>query len=514
VKCSISQRLGVLKRRIRGRLDRANGVAKYERAYSGAPPVLQATGIQYELAEKARGIAHGGAPLMLRLAKQCGLVDAIDRHLQLLKIHAPYHESDHVMNLALNALCDGDCLQDIELRRNDEAYLDALGTASIPDPTTAADFCRRFSAEHIGSLNRAIDEARLKVWGQQSPEFFEEAVIDSDGTIVETLGECKAGMDISYDGRWGFHPLVVTLANTGEVLRLVNRSGNRPSHEGAAEMADECVDLCRQAGFRRIRLRGDTDFSQTRHLDRWHANGVVFSFGMDANPKLAALAENLPETAWKKLQRPAKYSVRTEPRGRKRNIKRAIIRRRKFLHLELKSEQVAEFLYQPSACERQYRMIVIRKNISQEKGEKVLFDQIRYFFYISNDPHRTSTEVVFDCNDRCNQENQIAQLSGGVGALQAPVDNLVSNWAYMLMTSLAWTLKAWAALLLPVNNGCRQQHTEERRQLLRMEFKTFVNAFIRIPCQIVRQARRRIVRVLNWNPYLPALFRLATVLNC
>jgi hypothetical protein len=513
VKCSISQRLAGHKRRIRNRLNRANGIAKYDRAYTGAPPVLQATGIQYELAEKTRGIAHGGAPLMLRVAGQCGLMDAIDRQLHLLKIHAPYHESDHVLNLALNALCDGDCLQDIELRRNDAAYLDALGAASIPDPTTAADFCRRFSVADISSLNHAIDEARLKVWGQQSPEFFEEAVIDADGTIVETLGECKAGMDISYDGRWGFHPLVVTLANTGEVLRLVNRSGNRPSHEGAADMSDECVELCRQAGFRRIRLRGDTDFSQTRHLDRWHANGVVFSFGMDTNPKLAALAENLPETAWKKLQRPAKYAVRTQPRGRRRNIKRAIIRRREFLHLELKSEQVAEFPYRPYACGRDYRMIVIRKNISQEKGEKVLFDQIRYFFYISNDPNRTSTEVVFDCNDRCNQENQIAQLSGGVGALQAPVDNLVSNWAYMLMTSLAWTLKAWAALLVPVNNGCRTQHTEERRQLLRMEFKTFVNGFIRIPCQIVRQARRRIVRVLNWNPYLPAFFRLAGVLN-
>ena len=514
MKRSIPQRLSDRKRQILDRLAEANGSAKYERAFLGAPPVLQATGMQYELSDKTRGIAHGGAPLFLRLAKECGLVDAIDRNLHLLKMHVPYHESDHVMNFALNALCGGECLQDIELRRNDESYLNALGTASIPDPTTAADFCRRFQPGDITRLNTAIDEARLNVWRQQPAEFFEEAVIDSDGTIVETYGECKEGMDISYDSRWGFHPLLVTLANTGEVLRLVNRSGNRPSHEGAAAMADECVDLCRQAGFRRIRLRGDTDFSQTTHLDRWHANGVVFSFGMDASPKLRALAEDLPESAWKKLQRPAKYAVKTVPRGRKRNIKRTIIRQREFLHLELKSEQVAEFNYRPFACTRDYRMIVIRKNISQEKGDKVLFDQIRYFFYISNDDGKTSTEVVFDCNDRCNQENQIAQLSGGVGALQAPVDNLVSNWAYMLMTSLAWTLKAWAALLVPVNNGCVQQHTEEKRKLLRMEFKTFVNAFIRIPCQIVRQAGRRIVRVLNWNPYLPAFFRLAAVLKC
>ncbi len=95
-----------------------------------------------------------------------------------------------------------------------------------------------------------------------------------DGTLVETAAECKQGMDLSYKGIWGYHPLVLSLANTGEVLRLVNRPGNRPSHEGAAELFDQCIALCRGAGFRRIVLRGDTDFSQTEHLDRWHEQGT------------------------------------------------------------------------------------------------------------------------------------------------------------------------------------------------------------------------------------------------
>ena len=59
-------------------------------------------------------------------------------------------------------------------------------------------------------------------------------------------------MDIAYDGTWGYHPLVISLANTGEVLSLVNRPGNRPSHEGAAEQVDLAILLCREAGFRRI----------------------------------------------------------------------------------------------------------------------------------------------------------------------------------------------------------------------------------------------------------------------
>jgi hypothetical protein len=191
-----------------------------------------------------------------------------------------------------------------------------------------------------------------------------------------------------------------------------------------------------------------------------------------------------------------------------------VIRLREFLHLELQSEEVAEFEYRPAAYARSYRMVVVRKNISREKGEVRLLDEIRYFFYITNDRIASESEVVFGCNDRCDQENILAHRAGCVHALKAPVDNLVSNWAYMVMTSLAWNLKAWAALWLPVQPRHRKLHEEEQRKLLRMEFKTFVNAFVKIPCQIVRQSRRIIYRVLNWNSYLPAFFRLCQVLRC
>jgi hypothetical protein len=389
-----------------------------------------------------------------------------------------------------------------------------VGTESIPDPTTAGDFCRRFDADSLDDLRRAIDEARLHVWRRQGADFFTEAVIDLDSTLVITTGECKAGMDISYKGAWGYHPLLVSLANTGEVLDLINRSGNRPSEEGAAAAADRALALARRAGFRRVRLRGDTAFSQTQHLDRWDADGVLFQFGYDATPNLKELAENLPESAWKKLSRPPPYRRHGPRRARPDKVKRQIIRRREYLHKELHSEQVAEFDYRPTACAKSYRMIVVRKNITQEQGEQRLFDEVRYFFYISNDREATPAQIVFGCNDRCDQENLIAQLAGGVRALTAPVDNLISNGAYRLMTSLAWTLKAWSALLLPVEPRKREEHEQERRTWLRMEFKTFINAVMQVPCQIVRQARRTIYRVLNWNPYLPAFFRLCQVLRC
>jgi hypothetical protein len=475
--------------------------------------VIAAQSRIYDLSERSRGISYGGVPLLLRLARSVGLADAIDRQVNVLKLWSPYRESDHVLNFAINAWCDGQRLEDMELRRNDLAFLDAINAETLPDPTTAGDFCRRFKEPSIRSLQAAIDEARLNVWQRQPTDFFEEATIELDGSMVLTTGRCKVGMDINYKGEWGYHPLLVTLANTREILSIVNRSGNRVSHEGAAAEADRAITLCRQGGFRKIRLRGDSAFSLTENFDRWNASAVIFEFGYDASPAMKTRAEGLENRAWKKLTRPARYEVKTRPRRRPDNIKRQIVRERAFLCKELQSEQIAEFKYKPIACQETYRVVAVRKNISQEKGDKVLFDEIRYFFYITNDWDKSAADVVFSCNDRCDQENILAQLAGGVRALSAPVDNLDSNWAYMVMTGIAWTMKSWMALLLPEGKSAEQKPAEKRETLLKMEFRTFLNAFIRIPCQIVHQARRVVLRVLAYSPYLPAFFRLCHALN-
>jgi hypothetical protein len=471
-------------------------------------PMFGASNIHYELAEKARGLSAGGIGVMHMLARRMGLISGIDEHLHLLKVHLPYHESDHVLSIAYNLLCGGTCLQDLELLRNNESYLDALGTRRIPDPTTAGDFCRRFDEVDVELLMSVINDVRVKIWRRQPAAFFEEAILDADGHIAPTLGECKQGMDISYKGEWGYHPLIVSLANTQEPLYVVNRPGNRPSHEGAAERFDQCIELCLRAGFRRILLRGDTDFTQTGELDRWDADPRVrFIFGIDAMPNLVEKAENLPEIAWKPLDRAAKYTVATEPRTRPENVKEQIVRQREFENIRLRSEDVAEFEYQPGKCRKSYRIVVVRKNLSVEKGEQVLFDDVRYFFYITNECVLPSEEIVFLANERCNQENLIEQLKNGVRAMSLPLDNLVSNWAYMVMASLAWTLKAWFALLLPEQGRWAEKHRKQKRTVLKMEFKGFLNAFMRLPCQIVRTGGRIVYRLLSWNPWLEVFLR-------
>jgi hypothetical protein len=285
-----------------------------------------------------------------------------------------------------------------------------------------------------------VNDVRIGVW-QRSGVSRGIARIDVDGSIVPRTGECKQGMDLSFKGIWGYHPLIVSLANTGEPLFIVNRSGNRPSHTGAPHALDHAIAVCRHAGFDDVLLRGDTDFTMTQHLDRWDDDGVRFVLGYDANPTF-----------------------------------------------------------------------VLRKFVIEERGQRTLCGDFRYFFYVTNDRTLSHAAVIAESNARCNQENLIEQLKNGARALHAPVNTLNANWACMVIASLAWTLKLWSGLLLPVSPRWHEVHETERNVIVRMDFRTFVQRFMIVPAQIIRTGRRTIFRLLAWRPDLPCLFRLLDAL--
>jgi len=291
----------------------------------------------------------------------------------------------------------------------------------------------------------------------------------------------------------------VSLANTKEVLFAVNRSGNATSHSGCVPYLDQAIEHVLSSGFERVRLRGDTDFSLTRNFDRWSARGVEFVFGIDANPSFVERAEALSETAYKRLKRPPKWLVRSEPRERPENVKERIVKERGYKNLVLEEEHIAELPYQPTRAAGDYRLIVLRKTIRVEQGQLRFADETVYFFYVTNVPVQklSAQQVVFEANARCDQENVIEQLKNGVRAMRMPSDSLLSNWAWLVIASLAWNLKAWLAITLPTK--------KEARELGRMEFRRFLNSLVLLPCQVVKGSRRLVLRILSFSRWAHVL---------
>jgi hypothetical protein len=502
VKDKLRKQLAKRKRQVAKRIDKKTGFSQSR---------IRGGKVKYELSEKQQAVSCGGLGMILQLVKELELRKHINRAAPVFKFYAPYDETDHILNIALNLISGGTCLEHLEHRRTDEAYLDALGSRRIPDPTTAGDFCRRFSDSQILAVMQAINQVRQTVWKQQPDSFFGQATIEADGTMVETSGEKKQGIGINYKGQWGYHPLVVSLAETQEVLYLQNRSGNRPSHENGAFFFDLAINQCRKAGFGKIMLRGDTDFSQTEYLDGWDDDGVEFVFGYDATPNLKTKADSIEKNPWKPLHRDSPAS--NNPRARRENFKEQIVIENGYKNLVLVGESYTEFDYRPTKCSRSYRMVVVRKEIECSSGQQRLFDddQVRYFFYITNAKQKDlpAREVIRAANRRCNQENTISQLKA-CHCLAAPLDNLTSNWAYMVFASLAWTLKQWSGMMVRVkgNPNQRAKQSAVRRRVLQMEFATFLNSLMLIPAQVIRSARQTTFRLLSYRPTVDCLLML------
>jgi hypothetical protein len=253
-----------------------------------------------------------------------------------------------------------------------------------------------------------------------------------------------------------------------------------------------------------VQLRGDTDFSLTAHLDKWDER-CTFIFGVDAMANLVKMAGEIDASDWQPLEKEPKYTVKTQPRIRPENVKQQIVKCRKFKKVRTEAEHLCHFIYQPSKCRKPYRMIVLRKTLKVIRGELELFDDVRYFFYITNDWKRSCAEMVRFYRNRCDHENDIEQLKNGVPALAAASDSLLSNWALMAIASLAWDLKAWYGLLL--------SYRPQGKSILRMEFKRFLHSFILIPCLIIRTGRRIVYRFVGYNDHLKHIIKFSETMK-
>jgi hypothetical protein len=453
---------------------------------------------------------YGGLVLAQQLVRRLGIAQRLDQGLRLFKRHAPYYESDHVLALTYTLYVDGTCLEDQGALQGSEAVRRMVGACRIPDPTTAGDFLRRFkTAAEVEQLSAVIDEVQQEAWSQLPRRVrrqrlrHELALVDLDGHIKPLYGEHKEGADFSYDGRWSYQPLVVSLGGSGECLRVVNQPGNARSSQAAAGALRQVLPWVKRH-FRNALVRGDTDFDRADVLQAAIDAGAYFAIGGRVYANRAALAAALPESAWQpfipRVQRgPCSAPTR---QGRSPNWRQHKVAQRGFRNLRTSGQWLTELSYQPTGLERPCRMIVRRIRIEEQNGQGALFESFRYRLILSNLPRSYTPRQIIDlAYQRCDQENVIEQFGAGIAGWRMPVAEFMGNWAWLQIARLAWNLGKWIAqLALPA-------------EVVRWEWKRFRRHFVYIAARVLKKGRRLIVQLTDSHRYLPEILAAHTRLQ-
>jgi hypothetical protein len=468
-----------------------------------ATPMMDLGPIKMEVMEGKNATGQGGIGMIHKMNQATGLIDEINSKLELFKVHKPYFESDHVMNIAYNLLSGGTCLEDLEVRRNDIAYMDSLNAIRVPDPTTAGDFLRRFDEGKILDLMEINNQNCQKIWRfTNNGKKRKLAILDVDGKLEATYGEFKEGMDLTYKKFWGFSTLILTEMTTGVHLYIVNRSGNTLSQENCKKWIDKAIDLLLE-NFERVIIRGDSAYYLTKYLDEW-SKRVDFIFSVDSFEKYIEKAESIKNKGWNELPRAEK---RIEREHGHENVKERVIAERNFEQIKQRTEYVSEYRNTPSNCKKEYRMFVVRQLKEKLIGGLLEGEFYKYFQYITTFENEDAGELLKLIRKRFNHENKIEQLANGVHAFKMPAKEFNANWAYMVIAAMAWNMKCWFGLLMDEINA------ELSHKLISVEFKRFQNWIINIPCQIIKSGRYVVFKIMSYSLFLEEFIKLTEKLN-
>ncbi len=466
--------------------------------------------VHMEVDERSTVTSYGGLGLVADFLRRFRVAEKIDERVRVLKLHLPYHESDHVIAQALNLYAGGTCIEDQATLQHDEGVKRMLGACRLPDSSTAGDFLRRFDERvnpgSLAGLRDAVDAVQSEVWGalarQQGKKKRKRswAVVDLDGHTKPLYGVQKEGADFNHRGCWSYQTLLVSLAGSGECLAVRNRPGNVRSSNGVAEVLEEVLPRVKER-FQQVLIRGDSDFDRRDIREACEAHGAHFAFVAREASNRLEWAESLPEPAWKPFRTRAhreresqcqKSSFRA--RHKKRNRRRRRAQERGYTDLKLVRQWVAEIPWRPAGSTRTYRMVIRRQLIEQSEGQEYLFDLYRYRYVVSDLPPSWSPEEVIDSTyERCDQENVIEQMTSGVAVWRMPVAEFDGNSAWLEIGRLAWNLGKWIAqLALPP-------------EVVRWEWKRFRHAFVHVAAEVVLRSRQRWLRFSPAHRHLPQI---------
>lgn len=471
-----------------------------------------------EVEESPSSTPYGGLVLAVAFLKQFMVAESIDSRVSVLKQHQPYHESDHVLALALNLYVGGTCLEDLSNLQHSEGVRRMLGACRIPDPTTAGDFLRRFDEDanpgSLAALRQSVDEIQCAVWqasastkrtkknkgrhkSQKNIQSLE--AIDIDAHLKPVYGVQKEGADFSYKGQWSYKQLLITRARTSESLAVRNRPGNVKDADGAAEVLDEVLgNACSHLGPTLV-VRGDSAFDQADMRAVCESRGVYSAIVAREFKDRQSIAMSVPESSWKPFRtraaRTAEQRKRAKNRGRRRrkpNRKRQRALERGYNNKRLLGQWITEVPYQPAGSKKTYRLVLRRRLIEHSEGQLVLFKEYEYRYVLTDLPHDlASTRDVVDLTyERCDQENLVEQMGSGIAGWRMPVREFAGNCAWLEIARLAWNLGKWIAMLaLP-------------DEVVRWEWKRFRQAFVYVAAEVVKRSRQTWVRFSDAHRFL------------
>lgn len=383
--------------------------------------------------------AHAGVVLVRDFVEKLGVAEVIDREVNVKERERGYPESENILSLCWNAMVGGDGLSDLNVLRGDAGLAQVLGVESILAPTTAGEFLRQFDMGDLADLRRVNRLLAERVRPQQTSD---QVTIDLDASLYEQCSTRKQGSRMNYKGQVGYYPLFAFWAEEQEMLATHLLRGNARAVPKAVWFLQQVLQTVPEG--KPLFLRADSEFYSWELIEfceQHPPRPIIYAITADQTKSLTQAIEKLPETAWRRY-----YG----------------------------QEQVAELWFSPTR-RAAHRYIVKRHRVVEKDGTLAW----RYHVVITNDHRRSPKKLMKWALRRCAMENLIKEHKNDFGCEKLPTQKFHANWAWLLISQLAWNLVAWfKKLCLPTE--CH-----------RLTLGTLRHRLFNVAAKIVHQARQR-----------------------
>lgn len=433
--------------------------------------------------------ANSGLFLIAELIKKINMMEKL-AHLNIFS-RKKIDEAVHILALIINQFTGGEAINDTKNVKGDGALCSIFGDIHIPAPHTSGDFLERFTEETTERLREIIHKMQKKYLKKLSRRLHRKIVISQDSSIYEVYGNCKENSSQGYKNIFGFHPLLLHIHNTGELLDIVFRTGSDFTSTGAAEMLEDNI-LRLKPYFDEIILLADSGFYEKAMIDVCENDETKIEFIITSelnNPIRQNLTD--PELEWKEPEKPTEEA---NPEVKHRDshtfnyrlqaLKDALKKRGKALKIRSEVE-VAEFDHTVAAWGRTYRFVYKRQlikkyDLSQQVDVFENTDEYFYHGYVTNINGQSIEEIIHLIDSRGHQENFIKDFKHGLGTVHIPSKHFYGNYAYFLISMLSWNLKCW--LLYEIEPE------------LKIHWKRFRYLFVKVGAQIIKSGGYVIIR--------------------